>query len=109
AIAGIVIALLFQIPNIMLQTQGEIDFADFITRNEGVFRTSLYFPWGWGSRALVSGISGDMIPALGWSALLLLSAVGLFAVSFTLLERGFRQGWISVTQQPARRREKRRK
>lgn len=105
-VAGIVIAMLFQIPNIMLQTEGQFDFADFLASNESMFQTSLFFPWDWGSRALVNGITGNMGSAFGWSALLMVLAVCTFAVSFTLLEQGFRRGWVSVTQPPARQRKK---
>jgi ABC-2 type transport system permease protein len=106
AVAGIVVAMFFQIPNIMLQSQGQIDFAGFVAGNESILQTSFYFPWGWGSQALVEGISGNMFSAFGWGLLSLVLAAGVFAVSFTLLERGFRRGWVSVTQPPARRRRK---
>ena len=106
AVAGIVIALFFQIPNLIMQAEGRIDLPALLAGQEGMLKSLSHFPWGWGSRALLAGVSGEILIALGWSLLLLLLAVCLFLLSFTLVERGFRRGWISVSQPPGRRHRK---
>jgi ABC-2 type transport system permease protein len=109
ALVGIIIALFFQIPNLVIQTEGQIDFAALLAKQKGLLQAFSYFPWGWASRALLAGVSGEMSGALGWCLLLLAVAVFLFLISFTLVERGFRRGWVSVSQPPAKRRRKKQK
>ena len=60
---------------------------------------------GLGSQRLGAGPS-RVCQRAGLSLLLLLAAAGLFFTAFTLLERGFRQGWISLSQGAGGRRKK---
>ena len=97
ALAGILIAMVFQIPNLLINS-GKFDLARWLAGQEQVLGIMDFFPWGWGSRALVSGISGDLLAGLGWSLFILFVGILLFALSFVLLERGFRRGFISLSQ-----------
>lgn len=105
AIAGVLIALVFQLPNLL--TNSQIQLTDWLTAQQEILRVMNFFPWGWGSLALVTGVSGNLLTGLGWSLLLLLLGVVLFLLSFTFLERGFRQGFISLSQGRSGKRRKR--
>ncbi len=110
ALAGIMIALFFQIPNLILGREEQFDMTSWLTGNEQVLNLMHLFPWGWGSQALVAGMSGDFLVGLGWSLLLIAVGVGLFLLAFNLLEQGFRRGFISLSQgEGGRRRTKSRK
>lgn len=97
AIAGILIVLIVQIPNILLNNKQDFDPGAWLTGNEQLLEIMNFFPWGWASLALVKGISGSLA-GLGWSILILLVSVFLFLMAMFLLERGFRQGFISLSQ-----------
>ncbi|MFA6809082.1 MAG: hypothetical protein WCR27_08820 [Eubacteriales bacterium] len=109
AFAGIMIALAFQIPNLLINTQGEFNLGAWLGGQEQVLGIMDFFPWGWGSLALIEGISGNFIVGLGWSLLVLLVGVFLFVSAFLLVERGFRQGFISLSQGEGGRRRRIRK
>lgn len=98
ALAGILIALFFQLPNLMLSSEGQFDLSSWLTGNEQILSLMNLFPWGWGAQALVAGMSGEFFSGLGWSLLILVLGVVLFLLSFSLLERGFRRGFISLSQ-----------
>jgi len=97
-VAGIVIALLFQIPNMISSSRGHPDIGSWLAGRQQLLQVMDFFPWGWGSLALAGGASGNILAALGWSLLLLLLGTALFYVAFSLVKRGFQQGWISLTQ-----------
>ncbi|AFM00423.1 hypothetical protein Desde_2039 [Desulfitobacterium dehalogenans ATCC 51507] len=110
ALAGIMIALFFQIPNLILGRGEQFDMTSWLTGNEQILNLMHLFPWGWGSQALVAGMSGKFLVGLGWSLLLLAVGIGLFLLAFNLLEQGFRRGFISLSQgEGGRRRTKSRK
>ncbi|KUO61410.1 MAG: hypothetical protein APF84_08885 [Gracilibacter sp. BRH_c7a] len=98
ALAGIIIVLVVQIPNLLLNSQGNMDIGSWLTGKEEMLEILNFFPWGWASLALVNGISGTILAGLGWSVLIVLVSVVLFLLSMILLERGFRQGFISLSQ-----------
>ncbi|MCR3921928.1 MAG: hypothetical protein NUK65_05325 [Firmicutes bacterium] len=107
-LAGILIALTFQLPSMIMHGGQQFSISDWLAGQEQMLQIMNYFPWGWGSQALAEGISANLITGLGWSLLLLLGGVGLFLCAFILLERGFRRGWISLSQgEGGRRRHKR--
>ncbi len=108
ALAGILIALIFQLPNLLASNENGLNLGDWLAGQEQILGVMNFFPWGWGSLALVAGISGDFLVGLGWSLLLLLVGAFLFLIAFTLLERGFRRGFISLSQGEGGRRRKRR-
>jgi len=108
AVAGIMIALLFQIPNLLINSQEKLDMNSWLTGQAQILHVMDFFPWGWGSLALVKGISGNFLAGLSWSLLILLVGAALFAMTFILLERGFRRGFISLSQGEGGRRRKRR-
>lgn len=105
ALAGILIAVLFQIPNLLISS-GDFNLGHWLSGQEQVLGIMDYFPWGWGAQALVAGISGDFLSGLGWSLLIFVVGVVLFVLSFVLLERGFRRGFISLSQGEGGRRRK---
>ncbi|NLI94104.1 MAG: hypothetical protein GX434_18475 [Peptococcaceae bacterium] len=90
ALTGILIALLFQLPGLLAGSRGKLNLADWLSGQEQSLRIMDIFPWGWGSLALMKGISGNFLTGLGWSLLLLVVGVFLFMGAFVLLERGFR-------------------
>ena len=108
AFAGILIAILFQLPNLLISREEPLNLSDWIAGQEQIIDIMNFFPWGWGSQALVAGISGNVLTGLGWSLLLLIVGAFLFVMAFTLLERGFRRGFISLSQGEGGRRHKKR-
>ncbi len=98
AIAGIIIVLVVQIPNLLLNSQEDMNIGSWLTGKEEMLEIMNFFPWGWASLALVKGISGSFLAGLGWSILIVLLSVLLFLMAMILLERGFRQGFISLSQ-----------
>ncbi len=109
ALAGIMMAVIFQLPNMVIHSGQQFNLTDWLAGQDEMLRIMGYFPWGWGSRSLAGGISGNLMEGLGWSLLLLLAGVSLFFGAFILLERGFRRGWVSISQgEGGRRRYKRR-
>ncbi|MGE4274269.1 MAG: putative ABC exporter domain-containing protein [Desulfitobacterium sp.] len=110
ALAGIMIALFFQIPNMLMNQDEKVDMTAWLTGNQELLEVMNYFPWGWGAQSLVAGISGEFLSGLGWSLLILFVGVLLFILAFNLVERGFRRGFISLSQgEGGRRRTKQRK
>jgi ABC-2 type transport system permease protein len=98
ALAGILIALTCQIPNIIMHGGQQFNITDWLAGQGEMLRIMGYFPWGWGSQALSGGLSGNLMNGLGWSLLLLLAGVFIFLLAFILMERGFRRGWVSISQ-----------
>ncbi|MDD3072890.1 MAG: hypothetical protein PHS56_00450 [Eubacteriales bacterium] len=98
AISGIVIALLFQIPNLIISSGASLDLAGWLGSQQQLLQVMNWFPWGWGALALVSGSQGSHLVALSWSLLTLALATAVFVPAFLLVERGFRRGWISLSQ-----------
>lgn len=98
ALAGILIALTFQIPNLLFNNGDKLNLGSWLAGQEQILGVMDYFPWGWGSLALVAGISGNFFAGLGWGLFLLSVGVFLFVLAFALLERGFRLGFISLSQ-----------
>ncbi|MEL1134292.1 hypothetical protein AAC978_03825 [Desulfitobacterium sp. THU1] len=110
ALAGIMIALFFQIPNMLMNQDEKVDMSAWFTGNQELLNVMNYFPWGWGAQSLVAGISGEFLSGLGWSLLILFVGVLLFILAFNLVERGFRRGFISLSQgEGGRQRTKQRK
>ena len=108
ALAGIMIALVFQIPNMLLSREAGLNIADWLAKQEQILGVMDFLPWGWGSQALVAGISGNFLAGLGWSLLILIVGALLFIIAFGLVERGFRRGFISLSQGEGGRRRKKR-
>ena len=104
AVAGILIALLFQIPNLLINSGEQIDFTSWLATQQEMLTAMKYLPWGWAAQALTNSIVGNLVPALGWTLLLLLAGVAVFILALTLVERGFRQGWVSLSQAAGGRR-----
>lgn len=98
ALAGIIIALGFQLPNMLINSGNKFDIGSWLERQDQMLQVMKFFPWGWGSSALVAGISQNFLAGLGWSLLILLAGVLLFLIAFNLVERGFRRGFISLSQ-----------
>ncbi|WP_368292919.1 hypothetical protein [Dehalobacter sp. TBBPA1] len=107
-LAGVLIALVFQIPGMMLGSQGNLDIGTMLAGKEQLIHVMNFFPWGWGSLALTSGITDSFATGLGWSLLILIFSAFLFLIALILLERGFRQGFISISQGDGGRRRKKR-
>lgn len=97
-LAGIIIALLFQVPNMILSSGGNPDIGTWLSGQQQLLHIMDFFPWGWGSLALASSASGNNLAALGWSLALVALGAALFAAAFLLVKRGFQKGWISLTQ-----------
>ena len=98
ALAGVIIALMFQIPNLVAGRVEQFDFSSWLTGNEQLLNIMDLFPWGWGSKALAASISGNGLAAFAWSLLTLFFGLLLFGIAFNFVERGFRQGFISLSQ-----------
>jgi ABC-2 type transport system permease protein len=98
-LGGLLIALLFQVPNLVIQSNQQLDLSDWLAGQQELLRVMDFFPWGWGSRALADGVSGHHLAALGWSTLLLALGAVIFAAAFLLVERGFRRGWITLSNE----------
>lgn len=98
ALSGILIALVFQIPNLLSNSRTGIQVGDWLAAQTNILSVMNFFPWGWGALALVDGMTGSFLTGLSWSLLLLAFGVLLFLLSFTFIERGFRQGFISLSQ-----------
>lgn len=100
ALSGILIALLFQIPSLVIAGGGLAHWLD----NQSPFIAAMdLFPWGWGAKALTTASSGNQIVALLWSLLTLAFAALLLAPAFLLVEKGFRRGWIALSQGSAKK------
>lgn len=101
-LGGLLIALFFQLPNLIMQSSDRFDLPGWLSGQHELQRVMDYFPWGWGARALAAGASGDHWIALGWTLLLLSLSVLLLVPAFLLVERGFRGGWISLSREQSR-------
>lgn len=97
-LAGIMIAIVFQIPNMVMSSGGTIDINQWLSGQDQLLKVLDYFPWGWSSLALTNAVAGKLLPSLGWTMLTLSLGAAVFAVAFLLVERGFRRGWISLSQ-----------
>jgi ABC-2 type transport system permease protein len=106
ALTGILIAITFQIPSMMMNNDQGFSPDTWLSGHEQLLNVMNFFPWGWGSLALVEGISGNLLPGLGWALLILALGVLLFVLAFVLVERGFRRGFISLSQGEGGRRRK---
>ncbi|NLM45919.1 MAG: hypothetical protein GX200_03865 [Firmicutes bacterium] len=102
-VAGVFIALVFQIPSLVMAKGGRLDIGSWLAGRQPLLQAMQYFPWGWGARSLTAGITRDIPAGLGWSLLLLLLGAAVFFVSFTFVERGFRRGWVSLSSGAVRR------
>lgn len=102
-IAGIVIALVFQIPNLVGSSGGQLEIGSWLAVRQHSLQVMDFFPWGWGSMALACGASGNSLAALTWSILLLTVGTALFSVSFLLVKKGFQRGWVSLAEGGKRR------
>ncbi|MFA5536043.1 MAG: hypothetical protein WDA53_02620 [Bacillota bacterium] len=98
ALAGVIIALMFQIPNLVAGRAEQFDFSSWLTGNKQLLNIMDLFPWGWGSKALAASASGNGLGGLSWSFLTLFLGVVLFGLAFNFVERGFRRGFISLSQ-----------
>jgi len=108
-IGGVLIALFFQLPNLLIQSGQKIDLPGWLGGQQKMLQVMDLFPWGWASRALAGSAAGAQWAGLGWSLLLLALGAAVLAAAFLLVERGFRRGWISLSQdQGGRRRKKHR-
>jgi len=108
-IAGLLIALVFQIPSFLLNQQGDANLGNWLVGKENVLYIMNFFPWGWGSVALKEGITGNFFIGLLWSILLLVLGAVIFSFSFILVKRGFQRGFISLSQGEGNGRRKRQK
>lgn len=108
ALSGVLIALFFQLPNMLMSSGNRVNLGSWLAGQGRMLRVMDFFPWGWGAKALVAGISGNFLGGLGWSLLILLVGTFLFLMAFKLVERGFRQGFISLSQGEGGRRHKKR-
>jgi len=106
ALTAILIALLFQVPNLLVNSRGQADPGAWLAGQGQMLRIMDFFPWGWGSLALSKGLSGEFFSGLAWSLLLLVLGAVLFMLAFVLVERGFRRGFISLSQGEGGRRRK---
>ena len=107
-VAGIMIAIFFQLPNLIMSQGDRLDIGGWLATQQRLLQVMDYFPWGWGSRALAGGAAGNHLAASGWCLLILALGAILFAASFFLVERSFRQGWISLSEGGGGRRKRRR-
>lgn len=98
-LGGLLIALLFQLPNLMIQSNRQLDPTSWLGSQQELLRVMGLFPWGWGSRALAGSAAGHQWTAFGWSLLLLALGAVIFAAAFLLVEQGFRRGWISLSRE----------
>ncbi|MDD4168733.1 MAG: hypothetical protein PHD36_00445 [Desulfotomaculaceae bacterium] len=105
ALGGIVIAVVFQLPGLLMHNKS-LNMGAWLAGQQQMLKIMDYFPWGWGSRALAGGVSGSLPAGLGWSLLLLAVGAALYCLSFLLVQRGFRRGWISLSQGGGGRRKK---
>lgn len=95
ALSGILIALLFQVPSLIIANSDPMGWF----QNQAQFINAMdYLPWGWSARALTSAAHGNFLIATAWSLLTLVFAAILMAPAFLLVEKGFRRGWISLSQ-----------
>ena len=108
ALAGILIALVFQLPSMVMNNEDKFNIGAWLEGQAQMLRVMDFFPWGWGSHALVAGISGNFLAGLGWSLLIFFVGAFLFMMAFKLVERGFHQGFITLSQGEGGRRRKKR-
>ena len=102
ALAGILIALFFQLPS-MLMEEGGNNLSAWFAGNTASLKAMNYFPWGWAAQSLVAGMAGDFFTGVFWCLFLFLLGVGLFLLAFNLLEKGFRRGFIALQAGGGRR------
>ena len=98
ALSGILIALLFQIPNLVMSSGTQFDLGAWLANQHLLLQAMNWFPWGWGAQALTQSAQGQNLAALAWSLPTILLALAVFLPAFLLVERGFRRGWISLSQ-----------
>ncbi|NLG32424.1 MAG: hypothetical protein GX550_02790, partial [Syntrophomonadaceae bacterium] len=82
------------------------DIGSWLAGQQELMRLMGFFPWGWGSAVLAEGISGNFWVGMGWGAFLLAVGAAFFWSAFLLVERGFRRGWITLSQGEIRRRKR---
>jgi ABC-2 type transport system permease protein len=108
ALTGILIALIFQLPGLLINNKENLNLNSWLASQENFLHVMDYFPWGWGSFSLINGLAGNYAAAIFWSLLLVLSGGLAFGLAFVLVERGFRGGFISLSQGEGGRRRKER-
>ena len=53
AVSGILIALFFQLPGIILSRSGGFNLGDWLAARHQLLQVMSYFPWGWSAQALI--------------------------------------------------------
>ena len=91
ALAGLVIFLIFQIPNLMIGS--EVSEADFMS----TFHLPDWLPMAWAARAIAEAGVGAPL-ALMEAGLYTLVAIFFALLDSTLVERGLRHGWIRLSE-----------
>ncbi|MBP2239776.1 ABC-2 type transport system permease protein [Cytobacillus eiseniae] len=102
AIAGIIVYILFQLPNLLHQNNRDNQMVTELPQ------MPKWLPMEWGGRSLMeahSGSSGFILPFI----LLLLFTGLLIFLSSLLVEKGFRTGWIKMNDGSRSKKKRKRK
>lgn len=95
ALGGLVVYALFQLPGL---TGGGQDMGQALVQGGGVLEAVKQVPSGWGAVALVRAAAGNLGEAIGWAVALVGLGGGLYLATQVLVERGFRRGWMAVSE-----------
>ncbi|MGY4690699.1 putative ABC transporter permease subunit [Salibacterium sp. K-3] len=92
AVSGLLVYAMIQLPNLMMDRETESGFqAGMLPEIPG------WLPMSWGASALTDAMEGNvsfLLPML----LLAAAAAGLSLAASTLVEKGFRSGWIQLNE-----------
>ncbi len=91
AIAGMIVYLLFQLPNLLARNQ-----VDANTMSE-LPPMPKWLPMEWGGRSLAEATTGSFGFILPFLLLILLTGLMLL-ISSSLVEKGFRTGWVKMNE-----------
>lgn len=91
ALAGIIVYVLFQLPNLLVRNQVDENMMN------GMPQMPKWIPLEWGGRSLYEsflGTNGFILPMF----ILIILTVFLLFLSSSLVEKGFRTGWIKMNE-----------
>ncbi len=108
-VTSLLFVVLYNLPMLLSGNKNIKDLAALIAAQENLIKVMNYFPWGWAGRALALGANNAHGKALGWSMAVLGLGLAIFLMALSLVEKGFRRGWLAISRGEGGRRRVRKK
>src|SRR5699024_2209803 len=95
-LSGMIVYLIIMLPNMT----SDVSFADRLLAGLPVFPK--WFPVGWGSSATASAIDGSLAAFIPLGMFILLAII-MAIVATMIVEKGFRTGWIRLSERSTKK------